>query len=97
MHTINIMVTKALVPSQPWRSRKNAALDQSVRIQHYIRDQVYQTRAKDFQNPFRQTTYRTGAEMQAVLGTPEDNDFVKLVAEETTAFAESVESVKHRG
>ncbi len=39
----------------------NAALDEAVRIQEYIRDQVYLSRKKDYDDPFRQTTFRNAA------------------------------------
>jgi hypothetical protein len=68
-----------------------------VRIQEYVCEQVYCSRKKDYDDPFRQTTYRNAAEMAAVVGTAEDNSFVKQVARETEAFKTLVESVKSRG
>jgi hypothetical protein len=79
------------------KSLWTAALDKAVEIQEYIRDQVYQTRKKDFDSPFRRMVYSTPAEMAAVLGSPEDNSFVKQVRKETAAFAALVESIKARG
>ncbi len=70
------------------------ALDESVAIQQYIRDQVYTTRAKDFENPFRQTTFDDDAEAEAVAGTIEDNDFVNQVREETQAYEALVDSLR---
>ncbi len=74
-----------------------AALDEAVRIQQYVADQTYITRKKDYDNPFRRMVYSTPEEMSAVLGTPEDNSFVKQVRKETAAFAALVESIKARG
>jgi hypothetical protein len=74
-----------------------AALDEAVRIQQYVADQTYITRKKDYDSPFRRMVYSTPAEMAAVLGTPEDNSFVKQVRKETAAFAALVESIKQRG
>ena len=75
----------------------NAALDEVVRIQQYVRDQVYATRKKDYDNPFRRTTFATPAETEAVMGTAEDNSFVKQIRQETEAFADLVKTVKARG
>jgi len=75
----------------------NAALDEAVRIQEYVRDQVYATRKKDYDNPFRKSTFRNAEEMKAVMGTPETNSFVKQVRQETEAFKQLVASVKARG
>ncbi len=74
----------------------NAALDEALRIQEYIRDQVYLSRKKDYEDPFRQTTFRNAEEMSAVVGTAEDNSFVKQVRKDTEAFAELVAIVHKR-
>ncbi|MBL7215648.1 MAG: DUF4954 family protein [Phycisphaerae bacterium] len=77
-------------------SKWHAALDKAVSIQEYIRDQVYTSRKKDFDNPFRKATYRNMEEMTAAIGTIEDNSFVKLVREETNTFKAAVEEIKKR-
>jgi hypothetical protein len=74
----------------------HAALDEAVRIQEYIRDQVFLTRDKDYRNRFRQTTFRNAAEMRAVVGTAEDNNFVKLVRRQAEDFCRLVQAVKTR-
>jgi len=73
-----------------------AALNEAVRIQEHVRDQVFHTREKDYTNRFRQTTFRNAAEMRAVVGSAEDNSFVRLVRRETEEFRQLVESTKHR-
>ncbi len=78
-------------------SQWHTALDKTVVIQEYIRDQVYASRKKDYDNPFRQATYRNLEEMTAAIGTIEDNSFVKLVREETETFKRTVEEIKKRG
>jgi hypothetical protein len=79
------------------KDRWFAMLDKAVEIQEYIRDQVYVTRKKDFENPFRQATYRNMAEMTAAIGTIEGNSFVKQVRAETEAFRKKIEQIKKRG
>ena len=74
-----------------------AALDEVVVTQKYIAEQTYLTRKKDYTDPFRRITFDSDAEMTAVLGTAEDNDFVKQVADEAEAFAALAGSVKSRG
>jgi len=72
-------------------------LDKAVEIQQYICDQVYVTRKKDYENPFRQATYRNTAEMTAAIGTIEDNSFVKQVRVETENFRKKIDQIKKRG
>jgi len=79
------------------KDRWFAMLDKAVEIQQYVRDQVYTTRKKDFENPFRQATYRNMAEMTAAIGTIEDNSFVKQVRAETEEFKNKIEQIKKRG
>lgn len=69
-------------------------LDEAVEIQRYIRDKVYESRNKDFDNPFRRATYRNIEEMTAAIGTIEDNSFVKQVRNETEEFEKKIEAVK---
>lgn len=61
-------------------------------IQQYVCDQVYVSRGKDFENPFRRATYRSEEEMTAAIGTVDDNSFVEMVREETRRFLELIEA-----
>ncbi len=78
--------------AQAWRT----ALDQATVTQQFVADQVYSTRKKDYDNAFRKITFADAAEMDAVMGRPEDNSFVKQVRKETQEFIALVESVKAR-
>ncbi len=71
-----------------------AALDEWLRIQEHVCDQVYRTRKKDYENPFRQATFRNAAEMTAVVGTAEGDRFVKQVAQETEQLRQLVAAVR---
>jgi len=54
---------------EQWQS----AIDKAIVIQQYISDQVYLSRKKDFDDPFRKMTYRNAAEMKAAIGTVDDS------------------------
>jgi hypothetical protein len=73
------------------------ALDRAAEVQQEIADQVHATRKKDFEDPFRRMVYETDEEMAAVLGTIEDNSFVKETREATEQFTARVAAVKQRG
>ncbi len=73
-----------------------AALNKAVDIQKFICDEVYISRKKDFDNPFRALTYRNAAEMTAAIGTIEDNSFVKQVRKETKDFEKLVEEIREK-
>ncbi len=80
------------ITPQTW----NQTLDEAVRIQEYVRDQVYISRKKDYDNPFRQATFADAEEMRAVIGTPEDNSFVKQTNKDTEDFKELVRNIRGR-
>ncbi|MBN2292614.1 MAG: DUF4954 family protein [Pirellulales bacterium] len=73
-----------------------AALDEECRIQELICDRVYTSRKKDYDNPFRQATFRNPQEMKAVIGTAENNSFVKQVRSETEELKQTVATIKGR-
>jgi len=68
-------------------------LEEAVRLQELVRDRVYESRKKDYDNPFRIATYRNPDEMNAALGTIDDNRFVLQVREETEEFRRRVATV----
>ena len=72
----------------------NDALAEMIRIQKHIRDEVYRTRKKDYDNRYRQATFRNADEMRATIGTAEDNSFVKQVRAETETLVRSIESLR---
>ena len=62
----------------------------------WIEKQIYESRAKDYQNPFKEATFRNRAEMEQVLGKPDDNSFFKLFQKESVTFNEMIERVIKR-
>jgi NDP-sugar pyrophosphorylase family protein len=75
-----------------WKS----ALNKTADIQKYICDQVYISRKKDFENPYRHTTFRNKDEMNAAFGSIEENSFIVQVRRETEEFEILVEEIKKR-
>ena len=71
-----------------------AALDGAAKVQQFICDQVYKTRRKDHDQPFRKITCATAEEMAAVFGNPDENVLVKQVREETREFKNQIEILK---
>ena len=59
----------------------------------WISNQVLETKAKDHRNQFRKATFRNDAEMEQVLGKPEDNSFVRHSHKEATRFGELIARV----
>jgi len=89
---LELLGTESLSEGQ-WQ----AALDHAVEIQKYVAEATYRSRKKDHDDPFRRMTYETLEEMTAVLGSAEENSFVRMVNEETQRFIARVEEIRHRG
>jgi hypothetical protein len=73
-----------------------SAIGKAVGIQNYISEQVYKSRKKDFDNPFRKITFRNMDEMNAALGSLEENSFIVQVQQEAIEFNKLAEEIKKR-
>jgi len=73
-----------------------SALDRAKDLQRYVCDQVFVTRKKDYDNPFRQATYRNMDEMTAAIGTVDENSFIVQVRQETEVFEKQIEELRKR-
>jgi hypothetical protein len=71
-------------------------LEAALETRRWITGQVYITRAKDFDNPFRNLTYRNREEMEKVVGKVEDNFFIKLAQEEERGFEAMIHNLTAR-
>jgi hypothetical protein len=96
-HAFAVLCDLLGTPGGPAKKQWLSALDKAVYIQEHIRDQVYVSRKKDDDNPFRQATFRNLAEMEATVGTAAVNSFVKQVRDETDEFKNIVQEIKKRG
>lgn len=59
----------------------------------WMTDAIYESRAKDYSNPFRQMVYETEKEMEKVTGKLKDNSFILQQQEELVAFEEKIERI----
>jgi hypothetical protein len=52
-------------------------LHQSITTKEWMVKEIYESRAKDYRNPFRKMVYETTEAMNKVVGKLEDNSFIK--------------------
>jgi hypothetical protein len=71
-------------------------LDAALKIKKYITNKVYETRAKDYSDPFRVITFRNRDEMERVAGNPENNAVIKSVKEDEQRFFLVAEQLSRR-
>jgi hypothetical protein len=65
-------------------------LDQALTTREWMVRGIYESRAKDYTNPFRQMVYDTEQEMEKVVGKLKDNSFIRQQQEELEAFRKKV-------
>ncbi len=68
--------------------------ENAERVQQNICEQVYFSRKKDHDNPFRSSTCRNEEERLAIFGKAEENSFVKQVREETATNIQKIENLR---
>jgi hypothetical protein len=71
-------------------------LVKALDIKEWMVKKIYDSRAKDYQNEFRQMVYGGKEEMEAVIGKLEDNVFINQQKEELIQFRSSVEDIMKR-
>ncbi len=79
---------------KPNKTLWKSFLDKLIEIQEYINSQVYISRKKDYDNHFRQSTFRNMEEMTAAIGTIDDNSFIVQVRQETENLKKTVKKIK---
>lgn len=72
----------------------NQTVDEAIRIQQFICDQVYLTRKKDYDNEFRNATFNSEEEKIAVIGKLDEVSFVKQIREQTAELIESFKKLR---
>jgi len=72
------------------------AIEKTVKLQQFVSDQVYTSRKKDFDNPFKASTFRNKEEMVAAFGTVDENSFIIQVRQETEEFIKLAEKIKRK-
>ena len=68
-------------------------LQQNLETKDWMTKNIYESRAKDYQNEFRKMVYNNDKEMEAVIGNIEDNVFINQQKEELEALRTSVNHI----
>ena len=74
----------------------NKLLQRAVATKSWMSKGIYESRAKDYSNPFRKMIYENKAEMDAVIGKIEDNHFIQDQLKELEIFKKTVKGLEKK-
>jgi hypothetical protein len=72
----------------------NNLLGSMVSIKEWMAKGIYDSKAKDYSNPYRKMVYDTTAEMNEVVGKLEDNSFIKDQVAALKIFKKEIAAIK---
>ncbi len=72
----------------------NGWLTKVIATKEWMAKGIYDSRAKDYSNPFRKMVYETNEEMNAVLGSLENNSFIKQQIIDLKEFKKEISALK---
>lgn len=65
-------------------------MERAIDMKEWMARGIYEARARDYSNPFRQMVYDNAEEMEKVMGKLSENDFIRQQQEETDRFRRQV-------
>lgn len=68
--------------------------DEALETKKWICDEIYNSRSKDYHNPFRLMVYENEEEMNEVVGRLEDNSFINQQSAEFAGFQKKIQAFK---
>jgi len=66
-------------------------LEESAQTKKWIFNNIYESRAKDYTNPFRMMVYQNAEEMNNVIGRLDENTFIKKEKQELNAYKRTID------
>lgn len=71
-------------------------LTETLATKEWITKSIFESRAKDYTNPFRKMVYDSPEEMDKVIGKLNENSFIQMEKENTKKFAEKITLIKKK-
>lgn len=68
----------------------NNLLKNNIHTREWMVGQIHDSRAKDYSNPFRKMVYESEEEMNKILGSIDDNAFIKHEMESLAAYKKTI-------
>ncbi len=71
-------------------------IEEAYQTRKWLSEKVYESRAKDYENPFKKMLYDNEEEMKAVIGSMEDNEYLQFEKEDLAAFKTKINNWKKK-
>ena len=68
-------------------------LQKNIQVREWMVNQIHETRAKDYQNPFRRMIYDNEQEMDKILGSIKDNSFINQETAALQSYKKTITSI----
>jgi hypothetical protein len=92
----SLLETLNITPKQFTASLFKQLLQQTLDTKEWMCKGIYNSRAKDYSNPFKKMVYDTNEEMNSVVGRLEDNNFIQQQLAELDEMKKRVKAVIRR-
>ena len=97
MHAVaSLCEIKNLKPGELAKKDLNNLFNYAIETKEWIAEKIYESRAKDYSNPFRKTVYENDMERDKVLGRLEDNSFIGNQRDELNIFKNKIALLKKK-
>lgn len=96
-HAINALFELEQITKRQFTLEKfSDFLKQAVKTKTWMTKGIYQSREKDYTNPFRKMVYQSREEMNTVIGKIENNQFIQLEYKNLDEFKKSTTRIIRR-
>lgn len=92
----SLLEVNELTPKQFTATFFKAGLKAAVKTRRWMLENIRDSRAKDYENPFRQMVYQSRAEMEKIIGKLSDNSFILSQEQELKDFEAKVEELRKK-
>jgi NDP-sugar pyrophosphorylase family protein len=82
-----------LTPSKFTKKIFRQLLQQAIKTREWVVENIFESRAKDYESDFRKMVYESEKEMEKVIGKLKDNSFILQQQEELKSFKKRVEII----
>jgi hypothetical protein len=74
----------------------SSLLQEAIEIKTWMFENIYESRAKDYESSFRKMVYENEQEMNEVMGALDDNSFIRSQKEELESFRCRIQHINEK-